>query len=156
MARYTIEELLQLKPSETLAANFDAAEFGAMIEKVKELQAVKEEEFLTQHGGHFNRRRSSHHHGKPKIKHTKPKVTTDSDGWCTFEAKKKGSGDEEEEENIKEAVPVQIAQETLKVKPNKNITSSRPADTKDIVTDKPTLSFNAFAALESEDEDDEE
>lgn len=156
MVRYTIEELLQLKPSETLTPNFDAVAFRAMIEKVKQLQAVKEEEFLAHHGGHFNRRRSSHHHGKPKIKHTKPKVTTDSDGWCTFEAKKKGSGDEEEEEVVKEAAPVQVAQETLKIKPNKNISSSRPADAKDIITDKPTLSFNAFAALESEDEDDEE
>lgn len=156
MVRYTIEELLQLKPSEAINANFNSEEFGAMIEKVKQLQALKEEEFLAHNGGHFNRRRSSHHHGKPKIKHTKPKVTTDSDGWSTFEAKKKGSGDEEEEEAVKEAAPVQIAQETLKVKPNKNISSSRPADSKDIVTDKPTLSFNAFAALESEEEDDEE
>lgn len=156
MVRYTIEELLQLKPSETLTANFDAENFRAIIENVKQLQALKEEEFLTHHGGHFNRRRSSHHHGKPKIKHTKPKVTTDSDGWCTFEAKKKGSGDEEDDENVKEVAPVQIAQETLKVKPNnKNISSSRPADTKDIVADKPTLSFNAFAALESEEEDEE-
>ena len=156
MVRYTIEELLQLKPSETLTANFDGAEFRAMIEKVKQLQAIKEEEYIAQHGGHFARRRSSHHHGKPKIKHTKPKVTTDSDGSCTFAAKKKGSGDEEEEDSGKETAPVQIAQETLKVKPNKNITSSRPADSKDIVADKPTLSFNAFAALESEDEDEDE
>lgn len=156
MVRYTIEELFQLKPSETLTANFDAEEFRAIIEKVKQLQALKEEEFIAHHGGHFGRRRSSHHHGKPKIKHTKPKVTTDEDGWCTFEGKKKGSGDEEEEEDFEEVVPVRIAQETLKVKPNnKNIASSRPADTKDIVADKPTLSFNAFAALESEDEEEE-
>lgn len=156
MVRYTIEELLQLKPSETLTANFEAEEFRAIIEKVKQLQALKEEEFITHHGGHFARRRSSHHHGKPKIKHTKPKVTTDSDGWCTFEGKKKGSGDEEEEEDFKETVPAPIAQEILKVKPNnKNIASSRPADTKDIVADKPTLSFNAFAALESDDDEEE-
>ncbi|CAI4975071.1 ATV_HP_G0120510.mRNA.1.CDS.1 [Saccharomyces cerevisiae] len=52
--------------------------------------------------------------------------------------------------------PATIAQETLKVKPNnKNISSNRPADTRDIVADKPILGFNAFAALESEDEDDE-
>ncbi|AQZ17918.1 CAF20 (YOR276W) [Zygosaccharomyces parabailii] len=155
MVRYTIEELLQLKPSETLTANFDAVEFRAIIEKVKHLQALKEEEFGFH--GHFSRRRSSHHHGKPKIKHTKPKVTTDSDGWSTFEANKKGSGDEEElEKPVRETAPQPIAQETLKVKPNnKNIASSKPADAKDIIADKPIQSFNAFAALESEEEDDE-
>lgn len=156
MARYTIEELLQLKPSETLTANFAAEEFRAIIEKVKQVQALREEEFAAHHGGHFNRRRSSHHHGRPKVKHTKPKVTTDSDGWCTFEGKKKGSGDEEEEEDFKEVISAPIAQETLKVKPNnKNISSSRPADPTDLATDKPTLSFNAFAALESDEGDEE-
>lgn len=156
MVRYTIEELLQLKPSETLTPNFDAAEFRAIIEKVKHLQDLKEEEFS--HFGHFNRRRSSHHHGKPKAKHTKPKVTIDSDGWSTFEGNKKGSGDEDEQEkpNRENAPQPAIAQETIKVKPNnKNISSTKPADAKDIVADKPINSFNAFAALESEEEDDE-
>ena len=42
------------------------------------------------------------------------------------------------------------------VKPNnKNISSSRPADTRDIVADKPTMNFNAFAALESDEESDQ-
>lgn len=160
MIKYTIDELFQLKPSVTLEVNFDAVEFRAIIEKVKQLQHLKEEEFNSHHVGHFGRRRSSHHHGRPKIKHNKPKVTTDSDGWCTFEAKKKGSGEDDEEgteTTPTSTVPVAtIAQETLKVKPNnKNISSNRPADTRDIVADKPILGFNAFAALESEDEDDE-
>lgn len=122
MIKYTIDELFQLKPSVTLEVNFDAVEFRAIIEKVKQLQHLKEEEFNSHHVGHFGRRRSSHHHGRPKIKHNKPKVTTDSDGWCTFEAKKKGSGEDDEEETETtptSTVPVAtIAQETLKVKPN--------------------------------------
>lgn len=153
MVRYTIEELLQLKPSETLTPNFDAVEFRGIIERVKHLQ---EEEFS--HFGHFSRRRSSHHHGRPKVKHTKPKVTIDSDGWSTFEGNKKGSGDEEEQEKPNREASAQpaIAQETIKVKPNnKNISSTKPADAKDIVADKPINSFNAFAALESEEEDNE-
>ncbi|CCD24904.1 Caf20p NDAI_0E00880 [Naumovozyma dairenensis CBS 421] len=172
MYKYTIDELLQLKPSETLVANFDAVDFRAIIEKVKQLQSLKEEEFAHHGGhGHFNRRRSSHHHaGRPKVKHNKPKVTTDSEGWSTLDNKKDVA---EESEVVDGATttaagttsngntrssPVPsatIAQETLKVRPNnKNIGSSRPADTKDIVADKQIHGFNAFAALES-DEDDE-
>ncbi|SCW01732.1 LAFE_0E06040g1_1 [Lachancea fermentati] len=153
MIRYTEEELFQLKPVSDLPVNFDAEEFRAIIDKVKEIQELQEEEYQQ-----FHRRRSSHHHGRPKIKHLKPKITTDADGWSTFEApvvRRKstvvGAGSDDEVA-VKE--PVVIAQETLKVKPNnKNIASTRPADTRDIVADKPTMNFNAFAALESDEED---
>ncbi|EDO15131.1 hypothetical protein Kpol_413p6 [Vanderwaltozyma polyspora DSM 70294] len=150
MVRYTVDELFHLKPTESLPVQFDAEEFKAIIEKVKQIQALKEEEFNA-HGGHFNRRRSSHHHhGRPKVKHTKPKVTTDSDGWSTFEAANKKVNEDEESENVS----VAVVPETLKVKPNnKNISSSRPADNKDIIADKQTHSFNAFAALESDEEE---
>ncbi|SCV05870.1 LANO_0H16996g1_1 [Lachancea nothofagi CBS 11611] len=158
MARYTEEELFQLKPESDVPVNFDIDSFRAVIDKVKEIQGLQEEEFQQ-----FHRRRSSHHHGKPKIKHTKPKITTDSDGWSTFDnvTRRKssvaagGSGvfnGSDDETPIKETPS--IAQETLKVKPNKNISSTKPADSRDIVTDKATNTFNAFAALESDDEDD--
>lgn len=158
MQRYTIEELFELKPSETLPVDFDAAEFKAIIEKVKQVQQLREEEFLAS-GGHFGRRRSSHHfHTRPKVKHNKPKVTTDEDGWSTFEPKVAGEGEDDEGVAVPErsnSNPI-IAQETMKVKPNnKNIGSSRPADTRDIIADKQTLSFNAFAALESDSEDED-
>ncbi|SCU83336.1 LAME_0C04786g1_1 [Lachancea meyersii CBS 8951] len=158
MARYTEEELLQLKPEVEVPVNFDIDSFRAVIDKVKEIQGLQEEEFQ-----HFHRRRSSHNHGKPKIKHLKPKITTDSDGWSTFDnmARRKssvvagGSGTingSDEDAPAKE--PVTIAQETLRVKPNKNISSTKPADSRDIVADKATNNFNAFAALESDEEDD--
>lgn len=150
MAKYTIEELIQLKPSETLTVtSFDHVEFRSIIEKVKELQKLKEEEFLTHHG----RRRSSHHHMKPKVKHNKPKVKTDADGWSTLEpAAPSTSGDEEA--TAAPAAKSSVTQETVRVKPNnKNISSSRPADTNDIIADKQVHGFNAFAALEDEESD---
>lgn len=157
MARYTEEELLKLKPTVAIPVNFDFEEFNAIINKVKEIQALQEEEYHS-----FHRRRSSHHHGRPKIKHTKPKITTDADGWSTLEAaagRRKSSvlvAGGEEEAAIRETLTAVIANETLRVKPNnKNISSSRPADTRDIVADKPTMNFNAFAALESDEESDQ-
>lgn len=152
MFRYTEEELLQLKPEVDVPVNFDIDSFRAIIDKVKEIQGLQEEEYQQ-----FHRRRSSHHHGRPKIKHTKPKITTDSDGWSTFEntvarRKSNAAGNGSEEDLPVKEQPV-IAQETLKVKPNKNITSTKPADARDIVTDKAVNNFNAFAALESDEED---
>lgn len=148
MIRYTEEELLQLKPTEPVKPNFDVDEFNSIIEKVKEIQGAHEEEF-----SHFSRRRSSHHHVKPKFKHLKPKITTDEEGWSTLETapavRRKSTADEEE-------VSIPIAQETLKVKPNKHISSSRPADARDVVADKPTKAFNAFAALGSDEEEEED
>ncbi|QEU60020.1 Caf20 [Kluyveromyces lactis] len=147
MIRYTEEELLQLRPTEPVKPNFNVDEFNAIIEKVKEIQEAHEEEF-----SHF-RRRSSHHHAKPKFKHLKPKITTDEEGWSTLEtapAVRRKSVAEEEEPTVV------IAQETLKVKPNKHISSSRPADARDIVADKPSKAFNAFAALESDEEEEQE
>ncbi|AAS53025.1 AER345Wp [Eremothecium gossypii ATCC 10895] len=145
MAKYTEEELLQLKPTYDVAVNFDVDAFKAMIAEVAEHHEIAD--LFHQKA----RRRSSHHHGvKPKIKAHKPRITTDDDGWCTSTRKTSvvAVGDDGEPS------PAFVAQETLRVKPNnKNIASSRPADTRDIVADKPTMSFNAFAALESDDED---
>ena len=154
MIKYSIDELIQLKPSETLKVSFDHVEFRNIIEKVVELQKLKEEEFHSHHG---NRRRSSHHHMKPKIKHNKPKVKTDADGWSTLEPATAGH----EEESSSSATPAAAAttktgapQETIRVKPNnKNISSSRPADNSDIRADKQTHGFNAFAALEDEEDE---
>ncbi|CAB4252909.1 similar to Saccharomyces cerevisiae YOR276W CAF20 Phosphoprotein of the mRNA cap-binding complex involved in translational control [Maudiozyma barnettii] len=158
MPSYTIEELIQLKPSETLSVNFDAVEFNAIIEKVKQVQALKEEEYNATHHGHFNRRRSSHlHHGKPKVKQHKPKVTTDENGWSTFEPKTNEEGDSENNsDSATTPFTPTISKETVKVKPNnRHISSSRPADNSDIITDKQVHGFNTFAALVSDDEDDE-
>lgn len=168
MPRYTIEELLQLKPEEIQPVNFDAVEFKALIEKVKQLQALREEEY--QHGhGHFNRRRSSHHHGRPKVNKHKPKVVVDEEGWATFETKtateegQEGSNDENSAtgSSINGAKKTKssdsLVQETVKVRPNnKNISSSRPADNRDIISDKQIHGFNAFAALGSDDDDSED
>lgn len=154
MVKYTIEELIQLKPSETLSVtSFDHVEFRSIIEKVKELQKLKEEEFLSHHG---NRRRSSHHHMRPKVKHNKPKVKTDADGWSTLEpAAPATSGDEDSAAATSApATKGGVTQETVRVKPNnKNISSSRPADNNDIIADKQVHGFNAFAALEDEESD---
>lgn len=154
MPSYTIDELIQLKPSVALSVDFDAAEFKAIIEKVKQVQALREEEYAAGHG-HFGRRRSSHLvNGRPKIRMHKPKVTTDEDGWSTFEPKTGEEGDNSE--NTSDSGSVTISSAAVKVKPNnRHISSSRPADNSDIITDKQVHGFNAFAALVSDDEDDE-
>lgn len=166
MPKYTIEELLQLKPEEVQPVNFNAVEFKALIEKVKQLQALREEEYHnhSHHHGHFNRRRSSHHHGRPKVNKHKPKVVVDEEGWATFEPKNTSAVAEEAEEgdansngDKKNRSNDTLAQETVKIKPNnKNISSSRPADNRDIIIDKQIHGFNAFAALDNEEEDEEE
>ncbi|GMM58598.1 Caf20 protein [Maudiozyma humilis] len=153
MPSYTIDELIQLKPSVALSVDFDAAEFKAIIEKVKQVQALKEEEYAAHHG-HFGRRRSSHLvNGRPKIRMHKPKVTTDEDGWSTFEPKA-GEEGEDTSENTSDSGAATISTAAVKVKPNnRHISSSRPADASDIVADKQVHGFNAFAALVSDDED---
>lgn len=166
MITYSVQELLELRPEGSVKAiGFDAEEFRAIVEKVKQILKLKEEEWVAQGGigSYPNRRRSSllHHHGRPKMKHGRAKISTDADGWSTLEPAAKGDGDNaiddgsdsEEDHKPKTPQPVMIAQETLKVKPNKNIASNKAADPKDIIADKPTLGFNAFAALESEEED---
>mgnify|MGYP003366150581 CR=1 FL=1 len=168
MPKYTIEELYQLKPEEVQPVNFDAVEFKALIEKVKQLQALREEEYNNGHG-HFGRRRSSHHHTRPKVNKHKPKVVVDDEGWATFETKtateegQEGSNDEGSAieythgENKKTRSSDSLVQETVRVRPNnKNISSSRPADNRDIIMDKKINGFNAFAALGSDDEDEDE
>lgn len=168
MPKYTIEELYQLKPEEVQPVNFDAVEFKALIEKVKQLQALREEEYNNGHG-HFGRRRSSHHHTRPKVNKHKPKVVVDDEGWATFETKtateegQEGSNDEGSAiesthgENKKTSSSDSLVQETVRVRPNnKNISSSRPADNRDIIMDKKINGFNAFAALGSDDEDEDE
>ena len=213
MYTYTIEELLQLKPSETLPVNFDATEFKVLIEKIKMIQQLREEEYLSHHHqqgqhphGHnqhqhpyHNGHGHFHHHGgpnhgkitghypggKPKGKYPKHKVTTDEEGWTTFESKKEGTaGSSEElregtsspvsvnagvasaataaaasvEGSVEPAkVPTSVTPEPVRMKPNnRNIGSNRPADVHDIVADKPTKSFNAFDALQDDVEDEDE
>ena len=166
MQKYTIEELLELKPEEVQPVNFDAVEFKALVEKVKQLQAVREEEFHNHnhHHGHFNRRRSSHHHGRPKVNKHKPKVVVDEEGWATFEPKNTSAVVEEGEEgevnsngDKKNRSTESLAQEKVKMKPNnKNISSSRPADNRDIIIDKQIHDFNTFAALGDGDDEEEE
>ncbi|CCE63976.1 hypothetical protein TPHA_0G01390 [Tetrapisispora phaffii CBS 4417] len=155
MVKYTAEELLHLKPEETLPVDFDAEEFRAIIENIKQIQALKEEEYAAH--GFTNRRRSSHHyHTRPKVKHNKPKVTTDADGWSTLETAKGEEGEAGEESDEEDSAPfvATISTETIRVKPNnKNISSSRPADNRDIILDKQTNTFNAFAALESDEDE---
>ncbi|KAH3902394.1 related to Cap-associated protein CAF20 [Saccharomycodes ludwigii] len=157
--RYTEEELLTLKPSAVIPTGFDHQEFSRLVAKVTEILALRAEEYERQHpNGSFNRRRSSHHHVRPKIHKNKPKILTDSDGWSTLENNVGGERRKSSivaDDVVKSKVRENIVNETVKIKPNnKNIGSSRPADTRDIIADKQTITFNAFSALESDDEED--
>ena len=50
MIKYSIDELIQLKPSETLKVSFDHVEFRNIIEKVVELQMKRVQKMLEQQG----------------------------------------------------------------------------------------------------------
>lgn len=76
----------------------------------------------------------------------------DEDGWVTFAKPRKSVGADDAEQKEQRSA---FRETFVKAKPNnKNLSSSKPADAKDAIADKTTLNFNAFHALEA-DEDDE-
>lgn len=105
------------------------------------------------------RRRSSHLGVRPKFKTHRPKRAPapqpDADGWVTLDKHKKSFGSEEVSEKQKFTESLKDTQ--VKVRPNnKNISSSKPADARDIAADQQKSAFNAFAALDDDDESEEE
>ncbi|KAL6944896.1 hypothetical protein ACO0QE_002338 [Hanseniaspora vineae] len=151
--RYTEEELLELQPLAVVPKDFDPKEFNDLVAKVSEILALREEEY-EKHHPFSNRRRSSHHfNARPKVHKHKPKVTTDADGWSSLDTEKPEKTSFAFSENNNNGADNKKL-ETVKVRPNnKNISSSRPADSRDIIADKNTVTFNAFAALESDEEE---
>ncbi|EGW30962.1 uncharacterized protein SPAPADRAFT_62869 [Spathaspora passalidarum NRRL Y-27907] len=164
MVKYTEEQLLEAREEAYVPSPQILEAFNQMIDQVKEHAAAEYEKhkalkwsngdtYIDEHGHersyhHMNRRRASRTGGsKPNLR---KKSEVDQDGWETLSKPKKSFGAEEgvEERNK--------FRETIKARPNnKNLGSSKPVDHREIIADKPVKAFNAFAALEDDDDDEE-
>lgn len=157
MVKYTETELIELHGSAVVPTGFDFLAFTQSIEEQRELQHKLEEEEAAN-----PRRRSSHHGTRPKFTfQRKPRVKAeapqpDADGWVTL-TKRKNSTGAEEGASAKETVKETIRdQQVNKIKTNsKKMAAASSTDSRDIIADSAKSRFNAFAALESDDEDDE-
>ncbi|XBW35864.1 hypothetical protein QEN19_001436 [Hanseniaspora menglaensis] len=147
LALYSYEEILNLKSNAVIPVGFDQEQFNLDFHERIELAKKY-------------RRRSSHHfNSRPKVYRPKPKVSTDENGWSTvvLEADDQAIEDNEEEaaeEVFQESSKTKKAKGTvIKARPNnKNLGSSKAADAKDI-QEVNKKSFNAFAALISDEDE---
>lgn len=169
MAKYTEEQMLAYRAAAVAPAPVVMDAFNAMVEEVRELQAAAERanarltngDLWMDDQGHEHRyytatRRRALRSLQLELGPRKPKVVlaqTDADGWTTL-AVKKGEGEDAAGERDEFRTRVELL---LKPRPNsKNILSSKPADPRDVVADKPAKAFNAFDALMSESESESE
>ncbi|RLV93975.1 Cap-associated protein CAF20 [Spathaspora sp. JA1] len=163
MVKYTEEQLLEVKDEAYVPQAQILEAFNKMIEEVKEHAAAEHEKhkalkwsngdtYIDEHGHqrsyhHMNRRRASRSGGnKPNLR---KKSEVDQDGWETLAKPKKSFGAEEgvEERN-------KFRDNVTKARPNnKNLGSSKPVDHREIISDKQTRAFNAFEALEGDDDE---
>ncbi|KAG7663577.1 CAF20 [[Candida] subhashii] len=170
MAKYTEEQLLEIREEAYVPQQQILDAFNKLIDQVKEHAAAEHERhkaikwsngdtYLDEHGNerpyhHMNRRRASRTSThKPNLrKKSVETVHVDEDGWATLSKTKKSFGAEdgaEEKAKFREAVGV-------KARPNnKNLGSSKAVDPREVLADKHTRAFNAFEALEDNDDDDE-
>lgn len=177
MVKYSEEQLLDFQDEAYTPQPQILEAFNKMVELVREHAAAEFEKqknikwgngdtYIDERGNersyhHMNRRRPSRTGVKPNLrKKSVDAVHVDEDGWATLSKPKKSFGAEdgvEERTKFREG----LKQGDVKVRPNnKNLGSSKAVDPRDIVSDKQTTAFNAFAALggsedEDEDEDDE-
>lgn len=171
MAKYTEDQLLALKEEAHIPQPQILEAFNKLIDQVKEHAAAEHERhkaikwsngdtYIDEHGNerpyhHMNRRRASRSGThKPNLrKKSVETVHVDEDGWATLSKPKKSFGAEEanEEKNkFRESGAV-------KARPNnKNLGSSKAVDPREVLADKHTRTFNAFEALEDNDDDDDE
>ena len=175
MARYTEEQLFQIKEETThVPQPTILSAFNELIEQVKEQQHQAEhakkwnnkDTFIDEHGHersyhHLNRRRNSRSGGNQKpYSKKKNEVIKDEDGWemsvptSHHKSGSFGAGDNndgnDERSKFRESIGV-------KARPNnKNLGSSKAVDPREIASDKQTKTFNAFEALEGDDDDDVE
>lgn len=153
VVKYTEEQLLEYKASPALPQGADLTPFVKMVEEVKvALNALFEHDEFTSTGRRRSSVTGSHRPNfrKHKVKEAPPQP--DADGWITTTTKVKkssfGTEQELERDSFREVV--------VKARPNnKNIGSSKPADPREIA-DKSNKAFNAFSALVSDDEEDDE
>ncbi|KAH3678433.1 hypothetical protein WICMUC_001450 [Wickerhamomyces mucosus] len=151
--KYTEAQLIELRSTAYVPTTVDFEIFAKSIQEQRELQNEQE-----RRGSHVGIRPKFNK--KPREKKLPPQA--DAEGWVTLDHKKKSESFSEtdglvERETFKEGLEQDTkksGQTAARIKPNnKNISSSRPSDPRDITAEKPKSKFNAFAALDSEDED---
>lgn len=147
LALYSYEEILNLKSNAVVPVGFDPEQFNLDFHERVELSKK-------------NRRRSSHHfNSRPKVYRPKPKVATDENGWSTLvvdgeeQAAEEKESEEPEEAHQDNNKTKKAKNTVIKARPNnKNLGSSKAADAKDI-QEVNKKSFNAFAALISDEDE---
>lgn len=174
MAKYTEEQLLELKSEAHTPKPEILDAFNKLIEEVKESIEQHQQHqrkwhngdtYIDEHGHersyhHINRRRQSKGASgvpRPNLR-KKSEPVVDEDGWTTLSKPKKGSF--AEGDAIEERIKFRETNNSgagIKARPNnKNLGSSKAVDPREIASDKQTKAFNAFAALGDEDDDDED
>lgn len=173
MAKYTEEQLYEIK-EEAFNPQPEVLEtFNKMVEHVKEHAAAEYERhknikwsngdtYIDENGNerpyhHMNKRRGSRSGNKPNLrKKSTEAIKVDDEGWATLTKPKKSFGAEDgvdERNKFRES----LKEGTVKVKPNnKNLGSSKAVDPRDAIADKQTNTFNAFEALGDDDDSDDE
>lgn len=159
MAKYTEEELLEIKDQAYVPKPEILEAFNKLVDSVrldkKTLGRGNGDTYIDEKGNerpysHMNRRRASRTGQKPNLRKKAADVTVDEDGWATFTKPKKSFSAEDGKADRDE---FREAAQAIKIKPNnKNLGSSKAVDPRDTIADKQTIAFNAFAALESEDD----
>lgn len=167
MAKYTEEQLLEAR-EEAYATNPEILDaFNQLVELVREHLALERkatksngDTYIDENGNersyhHLNRRRLSRSGNKPNLrKKGAENVTVDEDGWATMTKPRKSFGADDVDD--RQAFRDLLKETTIRVRPNnKNLGSSRAVDPRDTIADKQTTTFNAFAALGLDDDDDE-
>ncbi|RCK63177.1 Cap-associated protein CAF20 [Candida viswanathii] len=176
MAKYTEEQLIELKTEAYTPSPQILDAFNKLIDEVRESieqhhQHQKKwnngDTYIDEHGNersyhHMNRRRQSKGAAaagaRPNLR-KKSEAVVDEDGWATLAKPKKGSfaeGDGIEERN-KFRESSNGGGGTVRARPNnKNLGSSKAVDPREIISDKQTKAFNAFAALDDDEDDEDE
>ncbi|CDK28423.1 unnamed protein product [Kuraishia capsulata CBS 1993] len=135
IVKYTEEELRGYSVAAVVPEGIDLTGFAEIVRSDK----FEGEELVT----------------RPNLRKTKHRETkqTDADGWTvTVPAPKggrrlSGQGEEGAREQIRES-----KDHALKVKTNSKNISSKPADLRDAIAEKQTITFNAFDALGDEED----
>lgn len=170
MAKYTEEQLFELKEVAHVPQPAILEAFNQLVEQVKEHAAAEQakrtkfnngDTYIDENGNErayhtLNRRRLSRSGGtKPNNLRKKAVEEVDENGWATFTKPKKSFGEENGDERTKFRESLKEGSGpgagNFRAKPNnKNLGSSKAVDSRD-ATETQKHTFNAFAALDDDE-----
>ncbi|CDR39919.1 CYFA0S04e00562g1_1 [Cyberlindnera fabianii] len=152
MVKYTEEQLVELRSTAVVPTLVDFEAFTKAIEE----QRLFDEQHADEHA---QRRRSSAHGTRPVFRYSRMKprekvfAKPDEDGWFNVDnKKKKGSISGEEATTQRDEFRETVAPAVQK----KKLAATMQVDSRDLTADKPKKVFNAFAALDSEEDESDE